>query len=120
MTLLEGYFAKLGSYPEDEQICVSLSYPHFVKRETMRHLPILAPSKELLLDWMSDRITWQTYEERFREEIASNPRAMTALKAIANGARKRDIRLLCYEKPPKNCHRFILLDMIDKLSRSSN
>jgi len=81
MPLLEGYFAKLSSYPGDEQkICVSLSYPHFVKRGSMRHLPILAPSRELLLNWRSDRITWQTYEERFREEITSNPQAMTALK----------------------------------------
>lgn len=119
MTLLEGYFAKLASYPDDEQkICVSRGYPHFIKRGLMEHMPILAPSRELLLDWRSDRIIWQTYEKRFRQEIASNPRAMIDLKALAIGARKRDIRLLCYENPQKNCHRFILLDMIDKLVRA--
>lgn len=49
MNLLEGYFAKLSSYPENEQkICVSLGYPHFVKRGLMRHIPLLAPSQELL------------------------------------------------------------------------
>lgn len=113
MTLLEGYFAKLSSYPVDDQkICVSLSYPHFVKRGLMRHLPLLAPSRKLLRDWRSGHITWQTYESRFRQEITSNPQAITVIKSIANEARMSDIRLLCYEKPPKNCHRFILIEMI--------
>ena len=100
---------------DEQKICVSLSYPHFVKRESMRHLPILAPTRDLLQDWKAGYITWSTYESRFREEIASNPQAMTTLKAIANGARERDIRLLCFEKPPKNCHRFILIDLVKGL-----
>lgn len=88
----------------------------------------LAPSKELLddfnrfkkkfqngLDGYHDPYTYawdkSNYEERFRTEILSNPKALERLKTLAEESRDKDIFLICYEADDKPCHRKILLQI---------
>jgi uncharacterized protein YeaO (DUF488 family) len=90
----------------------------------------LAPSKELLdefNDWKA-RFTpgegygtafhyaWDKsrYEERFRAQIAANPKAAARLKALAERAKSRDIFLICYEAYDKPCHRKLLLQIAEQ------
>ena len=107
MTLLEGYIALWRKYPEDE-IKVRVARPH-----------VLSPSKDLLNDYKKNLITWELYDFRFREEILSNSKAVAKLKELAELSIEKDVRFLCYEKPPKPCHRFILMEMIADLTNIS-
>ena len=102
MTLLEGYIAKWKKYPEDE-IKIRVARPS-----------ILSPTKFLLYAYKDEAISWQLYEESFRQQILENPKAMQKLREIAELSKTKDVRLICYEKNPP-CHRFILIDMISDL-----
>lgn len=59
------------------------------------------------------------YEQRFKEQVLKNPAAVQKLRAIAKTSQTKDLYLICYEKPPKKCHRFILLELIKEILNDS-
>ena len=113
----QGYFAKHRTYPTDElKICVSHSWPRFVLRDQMTHMPALAPSKQLLQDYKNKRITWNQYTERFIKEMDTDNATAALLELMLKSNQGEDIRLLCYEKAlNRQCHRFLLLDMLREM-----
>jgi len=110
--IFEGYIANWRNYPRDE-----------VKVRVARS-SLLASSRELLNEFnhLKKRYgrerAWELsrYEERFRREILSNPRAMAKLREIKELARTHRVRLICYEKNPP-CHRFILMKLIEEVEQ---
>jgi len=102
MSLRESYIANWRNLPK-EAIKIRVARPS-----------VLAPSKELLRDWKEGRITWGEYEERYRQEILSNPKAVRKLLEIKALAEEKEVYLLCYEREPP-CHRFILIELIEGL-----
>lgn len=52
------------------------------------------------------------WESKFRQEILNNPEAIKKLKEIKELAKKKDVYIWCWEKRPKVCHRFVLLELI--------
>ncbi len=113
----QGYFAKLKAYPDDElKICVSRSWPRFVRKELMTHMPSLAPSKQLLDDYRAKHITWNQYVERFIPQMDTDQASTALLELMLKSNQGEDIRLLCYEKALDNqCHRFLLLDILGEM-----
>lgn len=75
---------------------------------------VLSASKELLTDYKSGRITWETFETRFRDEIKNNPKAVAELQRLKTLSQTKDVYLICYEKNYP-CHRFILMHLINEL-----
>jgi len=110
--IFEGYIANWRNYPKDE-IKIRVARPS-----------VLAPSQELLSEFnrLKKRCgrerAWELsgYEERFKREILSNPKAMAKLREIKELAKNRDVRLICYEKNPP-CHRFILMKLIEEVKQ---
>ena len=108
--IFEGYIANWKNYPKDE-IKIRVARPS-----------VLAPSQELLSEFnrLKKRYgrerAWELsgYEERFRREILSNPKATAKLREIKELAKNRRVRLICYEKNPP-CHRFILMKLIEEV-----
>ncbi len=118
MPILEGYFAKIDDYPDDEvKLCVASSYPSFIKKGKMTHFSSLAPSLKLLKGYKAGKITWDQYVKIFRDEMRHRATSWQNLKWL----KRRDkavevIRLLCYEKAEdKRCHRFLLLDVLSSM-----
>lgn len=74
----------------------------------------LAPSVELLTDWKGGKISWEEYEERFREEL---PEAELESLLELSQSESREIVLCCIEEEDEypHCHAWILLDLIEKL-----
>lgn len=128
MALKETYLAKLKrmreEYPDAEFIVVT---------RTARS--VLAPSRELLADFKefydsllvegvedidAHNRAWYAvdYERRFREEILGRPAAMDELRRTKEMAKVKDVYLVCYEKPPKKCHRLVLMDIIREMNGS--
>jgi uncharacterized protein YeaO (DUF488 family) len=95
----------------------------------MRHLPPnalkivvtatakspLAPSWGLIKAWNARprSLNWQEYQKRYRKEISENHEALKLLQKIKTISQHKDVYLICYEKQFP-CHRFILLDMLQK------
>ena len=98
-----------------DRILVTRYWPRGISRN---HLAItdwmqnLAPSKELLQDWKKQRITWQEYTLRYHEEMRDHE---TAIKELADRAKRGTITLLCFEREDDPCcHRHLLKELIEK------
>lgn len=117
MTVLEGYFAKIDDYPEDElKLCVSRSYPFFVKRHKMTLFTSLTPSDELLKDYKAGKVTWGQYTDRFKDEMRRQVLSRHNLEWLKRRDKSANVRLLCYEKAEdRRCHRFLLLDILESM-----
>ena len=101
--LKESYLANMKNLPEDAiKIVVTRSAGH-----------VLSPSKKLLWDYKNGRIDWDGYVKRFYQEM-DNDVCRAAMRKIKLMAKDRDVYLICFEKRG-NCHRFLLMDMINKL-----
>lgn len=101
--LKESYLAKMRRLPKDiVKIVVTRAVGH-----------VLSPSNALLWDYKNGNITWEEYERRFYQEM-DNEIAKKAMREIKLLAKDRDVFLICYEKQYP-CHRFLLIDMINKL-----
>ena len=74
----------------------------------------LSPSPELMFDYRNSSITWEDYIERFKKEM-NTPTIEAMLLDIAQQAVKEEVYLICYEARG-NCHRFILMDLIEELA----
>jgi uncharacterized protein YeaO (DUF488 family) len=91
--------------------------PHWAKFHKVpfhEHIPILGPSKELWKAYVKfKQITWEEYEQRFREEMTKSEKAQRSIKELANRSKNGDtITLLCYCKDEKKCHRYIVKELI--------
>lgn len=113
----EGYFAKHATYPPDEHlICVSRTYPRYVKRDKMTHMKRLAPNRQLLDDYKNNQITWGQYTERYHKQMNHTLVTPSLLELMLRSNHGEDIRLLCYEKAEdRRCHRFLLLDILGEM-----
>lgn len=126
MALLETYVAmmkEIPSYiPKENRIFVMRNRGH----------DHLAPHEKLFKEFKARDIELQRsgldsiaahnqayadveFERRFVEQIMSDPAALIELKKLKERARNEDVYFICYEKPPKKCHRFLLLEIAQPL-----
>ena len=71
------------------------------------HLPILAPTKEMLDDYRKRRCGWETYEDRFIALMRERRIEATVPKEIVS-----DGCLLCSEDKPHRCHRRLVAEYL--------
>ena len=117
--LKETYVAKLKTLKKDA-IKIEVGYPS-----------IFAPNDKLLSDFNKIRLklmekglnepkarkkAWDqtNFENRYIEQITSNPKIIEKLKEIKKLSKDKDVYLYCYCGKPL-CHRFILMDIIKEL-----
>ena len=83
-----------------KQLCLSEWYPD------------LGPSKQLLKDWHTRRISWDQYTEQYLAEMQDQ---QGTILDLAQAAKTGTITLLCIE-PETNphCHRHLLKSLIEK------
>jgi uncharacterized protein YeaO (DUF488 family) len=74
----------------------------------------LSPSWDLIGAVKKGKITWEEYSDKFRAELVKR-KVESELIEIAKQAINHNVYLVCFEKG-KECHRFILLDMIKQLA----
>lgn len=104
--LKESYLANMKNLPKDSiKIVVTRSAGH-----------MLSPSRALLWDYKKGKIDWAEYVKTFYREM-DNPACVAIMREIKKLSVTNDVYLLCYEAPGKNCHRYLLIDMIDKIDK---
>ena len=102
--LKESYLGNIRNLPKDAvKIVVTRSAGH-----------MLSPSKALLWEYKNGKIDWAQYVKTFYREM-DNPACVAIMREIKKLAKTKDVFLICYEAPGKNCHRYLLMDMINKL-----
>jgi uncharacterized protein (DUF488 family) len=91
----------------------------FTKREDLRfflraicgieyvHLPVLAPTQEMLAEYRKNGGSWSDYERRFLELMAQRRIEETVSKDVMGGA-----CLLCSEDKPEHCHRRLVAEYL--------
>lgn len=85
----------------------------------------LGPSEKLLKSVLAKEITWRDFSKKYREEIFAsaaidagnatikNHGQKFTLRLIAKLAAKKNVTLLCHcAEDTKECHRFLLRDLI--------
>lgn len=85
---------------------------------TRRAGSLLSPSWDLLKDYKNGKVDWNGYVERFKKEM-DNELCIIQMRQIKEMAKIKDVYLICYEKRYP-CHRFLLIDMINKLGDDEN
>ncbi|MHC5010092.1 MAG: DUF488 domain-containing protein [Planctomycetota bacterium] len=73
------------------------------------HLPILAPTEELMSDYKEGRMTWPAFERRFLH-LMTERRVEHALSP----ALVADACLLCSEHEPDRCHRRLVAEYLHR------
>jgi uncharacterized protein (DUF488 family) len=69
----------------------------------------LAPTKNLLDEWRDDEISWDSYEERFRELMIEREIETKLDKSMFTDPTV----LLCSEHKPDHCHRRLIVEYLD-------
>lgn len=78
----------------------------------------LSPSIELASDYRFKKITRDEFVGRFKEEMSSSAAKAEMLK-IAKQAVNEEVYLVCNDNK-QDCHRFILMDMIEELANKND
>ncbi|MBN2561552.1 MAG: DUF488 domain-containing protein [Phycisphaerae bacterium] len=93
----------------------------FTKRDDLRfllrrvvgieyvHVPELAPTDDLLDDYLKRRIDWSTYERRFNKILVAR-----SIETLVTPERLADACLLCSEVSPKKCHRRLVAEYLQR------
>jgi uncharacterized protein (DUF488 family) len=77
------------------------------------HLPLLAPTEEMLDEYRKEKRGWDHYEKRFRELIAEREIEKKLDPELIDGG-----CLLCSEDKPHQCHRRIVAEYLKEKWRN--
>jgi uncharacterized protein (DUF488 family) len=75
-----------------------------------KHIPEMAPTKEILDAYKKNKISWNDYEIKYNKLIQS--------REVENIISKNDLNLACFlcsEHTPENCHRKLLSEHFQKI-----
>lgn len=106
MALKTGYLSYKDDYPEPDEDKWVIT--------TRGHHNELGPSKNLLQDYKNGEIDWERYKERFLKEM-DNPASRESVIKLVELSKEKDIRLICYERPEKHCHRHIIASIVKQI-----
>ena len=71
------------------------------------HLPLLAPTQQMLDEYRKEKGGWDRYEKRFRELMAEREIENKLERGLIDGG-----CLLCSEDKPHQCHRRIVAEYL--------
>ena len=74
-----------------------------------RHVIALAPNDEILDDYKMTRISWQDYEEKFKQLMERRDGNAVLLKEMVGG---KTLCLLCSEEKATQCHRRLVAELV--------
>jgi uncharacterized protein YeaO (DUF488 family) len=110
------YFAFIPKLPTDMlKVSISLFTPKWAKIDGL--MPCLNPTEQLLKEAKSGTVTVEKSLKTYREEILSklSPiKVYNDLIAMTNKANKKDLALLCYERPGDPCHRRVVAEWLEE------
>ena len=113
MKIYTSYFAKLKSLPENIiPISICGKAPDWYKGLQYKKL---APKYDFFMKWKENHDN-DYYVKCFNEQVLSqlDPLKTVYELLITTSGAKKDVCLLCYEKPSDFCHRHLVADWLNK------
>ena len=80
----------------------------------------LIPNIQLYRDYHQEKITSEEYIPRYLQQIQGDPAAMEKLQEIKKEAESKDVYLVCVCSREKQCHRFLLIEIISSENKGSS
>lgn len=80
------------------------------------HMDSLAPPAKLLGDYYKRGLSWQDFEEGYREFL-NRDETIQAIECLSYLALNRTVTLLCIEEDDSFCHRRLLIEAIERVSQ---
>ncbi len=101
------YFGNLKKLPKKiTPIAICISKPQFW---TGPQYTKIAPTQDILYEYKYNGMDWETYTERFNNEVLAKLSPKEVLEELKMFVPKgNDIALICYEKPDEHCHRHLV------------
>ncbi|MDR3179363.1 MAG: DUF488 domain-containing protein [Holosporaceae bacterium] len=110
------YFAFIPKLPKDMlKISISLFTPKWAQIDGL--MPRLNPTEQLLREAKSGMASREESLKTYREEILgklSSVEVYSDLIEMIHKADKKDLALLCYEKPGDPCHRRVVAQWLEE------
>jgi len=79
-------------------------------------LPHLAASTKILDEYQSNSISWETYEQYYKDTII--PENKTYFQIVLDILKKDTVTLLCVEDTTKKCHRRLAAQQLQEMDPS--
>lgn len=93
------------------RILATRFWPRGVKRDAADlYLPDLAPSKDLLQAFKAGEIDWPAFRRRYVAEMKGQTSLLRTLRWL--DARGEAVTVMCSCEATRECHRFVLKDLI--------
>lgn len=73
----------------------------------------LAPTDASRLKYQSGEMDWEQFRHDYLIKLESRP-GLKALVWLLDELKKGDVTVLCYCKPKKKCHRYILKEVMEE------
>jgi uncharacterized protein YeaO (DUF488 family) len=78
----------------------------------------LGPSRDLLRGFKRGEISWDTYKDRYLQEMQEED-ARAEIRRLANLVQRETVTILCVCKDESKCHRTLLRDLILEEARNA-
>ena len=100
---------------DGKRILISRLHPRGVKKSQYDSwLKELSPSRELINQYKTDKISWKKFFSKYKKEIQENSESTESLKMLRKKSKTNNITLLCFEPSGIPCHRHVLREIIEK------
>ena len=103
--LITTNFANVKKFRGD-RYSIALVPPKGVKLIPLKDL---WPTKKMVSEYKSGRITWDQYTEQYNFLLDNCKWLLSKIKEMAM---EDDVVLVCYEKPEDNCHRNLVAERL--------
>ena len=100
------------SADDGKRILVMRIWPRGVaKSKVDEWLKDLGTEKELIKQWKEQKISWAEFKKAYLQSLKGKS---DILKELAKESKKETLTLLCSCKDEEHCHRFLLMQEIEK------
>jgi len=103
------------------RLLITRYYPRGIKKGHFDDwVRVLSPSPALLLSYKDGKIDWETFKQKFLDELSNNIDSIEVINILHDEMRTDAITLLCFEKSGKHCHRHFVRDIIENPKKLYN
>lgn len=88
-------------------------HPQINENSYDEHIVVLAPPPKLIGDYRLRELPWGQFKERYIKYL-QKPDIAEEIQKLAKRAMASDIRIVCIEEIPEQCHRKILAEECTK------
>lgn len=114
--LITSSLSECKNYDADYKYFIVIN-PKNIKLKGIRHMPELAPTRELYhwaMEHKNEKDWFVHYKEQFISDMKSRTGMINALNYIEKQAKESNVLLICFCNDVNECHRGLIADELEK------